>query len=90
MHEAVKKLQAEHKRMEVLWAAVRTPLSRWSRPGAADKVDQQTRDDVESFRAIYGGHIDTEESLVFPAARAQMPDGELVAMGQAMQARRRR
>jgi hemerythrin-like domain-containing protein len=88
IHQAVNRLQHDHKRMERLWAAVREPLSRWSQPGALEEVSQQARADIEAFCGIYGGHIETEEGLVFPAARSQMADADLATMGQAMQARR--
>lgn len=90
MHQAVRRLQNEHQRMSALWAAVREPLSRWSQAGATEAVSEQTRADVAGFRELYAGHLETEEGLVFPAARAQMPGNELAGMGRAMQARRQR
>ena len=89
LRAAVQRLQGEHLRMAELWAAVRQPLLRWREAGCTDKVDAATRSAVQSFRAIYPGHIATEEGLVFPAARALMDEAALGALGRAMQARRR-
>jgi len=88
MHQAVSRLQHDHRHMERLWAAVREPLSSWSQPGVVEEVSQQARTDIEAFRNIYGVHIKTEEGLVFPAARSRMDDAGLAGMGRAMQARR--
>jgi hemerythrin-like domain-containing protein len=88
LRAAVQRLQAEHQRMDGLWAAVRQPLLRWREPGVTQSVDDATRVAVKSFGDIYAGHICTEEGLVFLAARTLMDDAALACMGQAMQARR--
>ena len=88
LHAAVHRLQADHRRMVTLWAAVREPLLRWSRPQASGPVDTPTRADIDAFRALYGAHIETEEGRVYPAARARLDAAELSDMGRQMQARR--
>jgi hemerythrin-like domain-containing protein len=85
---AVQGLQSEHQRMSALWAIVREPLERWSQSGGSGPVDASTRDHIERFRALYDAHIETEENLVYPSARARMNISELADMGRQMQARR--
>lgn len=84
----VHKLQADHRRMETLWAEVRQPLLRWREPGCTEGPDRTTHDAVSAFRALYGDHIANEEGVAFPAARARMDDATLTNMGRQMQARR--
>lgn len=88
LHAAVRRLHDDHLQMEKLWAFVREPLLRWREPGAAAKLDDDTRAAIERFRAMYAGHIETEEGLVYPAARARMSNVVLADMGRQMQARR--
>jgi len=88
LRAAVQRLQGEHQRMGELWAAVRAPLLRWREPGCTESVDDATRVAIQNFRAIYVGHIATEEGLVFPSTRALVDDAALADMGHAMQARR--
>lgn len=89
LHKAVLRLQADHRQMETLWAEVRAALRRWTEPACTESVDAPTRASIERFRGIYGGHIEAEEGLVFPAARAAMDAAAQDAMGREMQARRR-
>lgn len=89
LQTAVVRLQAEHRQMETLWAEVREALLRWSEPGCAETVGADIRAAIARFRGIYAGHIETEEGLVFPAARAAMSEASQAAMGAEMQARRR-
>ncbi len=89
LHSTVSRLQADHRQMETLWAVAREALLRWSEPGCRERVTAETRTAIERFRGIYGDHIETEEGLVFPAARAAMSEAAQQAMGREMQARRR-
>jgi len=84
----VQRLQAEHRRMETLWAALRQPLQRWCEPGCTEPPDRATHDTAAAFCALYGGHITSEEGLAFPAARSHMDETTLADMGRQMQARR--
>jgi hemerythrin-like domain-containing protein len=88
LRAAVQALQADHQRMSALWAAVRVPLLHWSQPDSSGPVNAASRLTVASFCALYGTHIETEEGLVYPAARALLNATELEAMGRQMQARR--
>jgi hemerythrin-like domain-containing protein len=89
LQTTVLRLQADHRQMEALWAVVRTALLRWSEPDCTESVAADTRASIERFRGIYGGHIEAEEGLAFPAARAAMDAATQEAMGREMQARRR-
>lgn len=86
----VQRLQADHRQMETLWARVREALLRWCEPACEEKVAADTVETITRFRGLYAGHIEAEEGLVFPAARAAMSAATLGAMGAEMQARRRR
>lgn len=89
LRTAVQKLQEDHRRMEELWSVVRQPLLQWRDAGASGGMDAATQDAVARFIALYAGHIDTEEGLVYPAARAGMDPATLATMGAEMQGRRR-
>lgn len=89
LHVTVQRLQADHRQMETLWAVVREALLRWSEPGCQEKIAADTLDAIARFRGLYAGHIEAEEGLVFPAARAAMTAATQAAMGAEMQARRR-
>lgn len=85
---AVKRLQADHRRMETLWATLRQPLLRWCETGCTEVPDAACRKAISAFVSLYADHIPTEENMVFPAARLYMDDDSLAGMGQQMQARR--
>jgi len=86
--KAVRQLQSEHRRMEALWATVRPALLRWRESACTEVPDTALRAAISEFVALYAGHIQTEEGLVFPAARAGMDAQGLADMGRQMQARR--
>lgn len=89
LRATVQRLQADHRQMEALWAGVREALLRWREPGCQEKVATDTLEAITRFRGLYAGHIEAEEGLVFPAARAAMSPATLGDMGAEMQARRR-
>ena len=88
MQAVVASLRRDHQQMSALWAAVREPLGRWRRLDASGGIDEQTRSTVASFRAIYATHLEAEEGVAFPAARALMDPAAQRAIGRQMQARR--
>ena len=88
LRTAVRALQDDHQRMDALWTGLRPVLTGWSGPGAQGRVDARLREDATRFRALYLKHIETEEGLVYPAARKFMPADALHTMSQDMQARR--
>ena len=89
LQAVVHRLQAEHRKMETLWAALRPTLQRWCEPGMVDRPDPGWRQQAERFAALYAGHIPVEETLVFPGAQSRMGAAQEAAMGEEMRARRR-
>ncbi len=89
LQAVVRRLQAEHREMDTLWAALRPTLLRWREAGASDAPDAALRAQAARLAQLYAGHIPLEETLVFPGAQAGMAATEQAAMGQEMQARRR-
>jgi len=89
LRATVQRLQADHRQMEALWAGVREALLRWREPGCQETVAADTVEAITRFRGLYAGHIEAEEGLVFPPARAAMTAATQAAMGAEMQARRR-
>ena len=89
LQAVVHRLQAEHREMETLWAALRPTLLRWREPEAGDTPDAGLRAQAARFAQLYAGHIPVEETLVFPGAQAGMDAAQQTAIGQEMQARRR-
>lgn len=89
LQAVVRRLQAEHREMETLWAKLRPTLLRWREAGASDAPDTALRAQAERFVQLYTGHIPVEETLVFPGAQGGMDAAQQAEMGQEMQARRR-
>ncbi len=88
MAATVQTLQGDHERMTALWQTLRQALLLWRAAGPHQPVDEITRQTAASFCALYATHLETEEGVVFPAAKALVDDATLVAMGAEMQARR--
>ena len=85
----VRGLLEDHRRMNTLWATLRTPLSRWARAEACgEAVDEQVRRTIGEFGALYASHLEREEGRVFPAAKALAGADDLADMGAEMQRRR--
>ena len=89
LQAVVRRLQAEHREMEALWAALRPTLLRWREPDAQGAPDAALHELAARFAQLYAGHIPVEETLVFPGAQAGMDAPTLAAMGAEMQGRRR-
>lgn len=89
LQAVVRRLQAEHREMESLWAALRPTLLRWREPGACDVPAAALRAQAGRLAQLYAGHIPAEETLVFPCAQAAMEAAQQADMGREMQARRR-
>jgi len=81
----VRRMQQDHQRMAAAWPALRAHLlavKAGQVPGAG------FADAAAAFAALYGEHIETEETLLYPAA-ARIVDGDaLQAMGDDMRRRR--
>jgi hemerythrin-like domain-containing protein len=86
---AITALMDDHARMAEHWAVLRGALLRWRDEDTAPLPDAATRKDAAAFIAMYGAHIATEETVVYPAARACFDDAGLARIGAEMQARRR-
>ena len=89
LEAAIAGLHTDHVRMEALWAGLRVALTLWSVPAASGPVDPATRHQANAFGALYGAHLRTEETVVFPAARSRMNAERLAQMSADMQRRRR-
>lgn len=87
--QAVQCLQRDHEAMAVRWARARVVLSAWRDDAQPDLIDSATRAVLAEFSRGYDEHIATEESLVYPAARACLDADGLARIGAEMQARRR-
>ena len=81
-------LRRDHTRMDTLWAPLRVALRAWTLPGASGPVGAVVRQQVMAFGQAYAGHLQTEETVVFPAARARMDAPRLAQMSAEMQGRR--
>ncbi len=84
---AVQRLQADHGAMHAHWQAARERLLALAE-GRTDAFTAEDEALMERFASGYGAHIRTEEDLVYPAARALLPEPALAAMGQDMRQRR--
>ena len=85
---AIADLQRDHNRMAARWADLRGALVQWRDAAAAPTISDSNREAAADFIGLYAAHIDTEESLVYPAARACFDDAGLARIGAEMQGRR--
>lgn len=85
----IRRLQADHGRMEAAWQDVRVDLEciAGERDGAM-RPDDSRLARWHGFAALYGEHIALEEAQIYPAAQALTPPDTLRAMGAEMAARR--
>jgi hemerythrin-like domain-containing protein len=86
--ETVEALLSDHRSMEKLWTPMAVLLRDWLRPDAALPADDIARDCQQEFTRLYTAHLQTEEGIVFPAARARMDAHALLSMSADMQRRR--
>ena len=56
---------------------------------AAGGIDAAVRQQTAEFEHLYAAHVQTEEGVVFPAARARMGAARLAIMSADMEQRRR-
>ncbi len=88
VHEAVHTLQRQHDAMRRQWAVLRVPLQALAE-GDDAAFDTAALEAAEAFAALYAGHAEIEESLIFPRAAQALSADELRAMGQEMAQRRK-
>lgn len=85
--EIVRRLQADHVQMEAAWRAARQVLARVA-DGRLEKMAPDDEDVLTRFAALYDGHIEAEEQIVYPAASALLDEQGKAAMGREMARRR--
>jgi len=83
----VRRLQADHLAMERNWAAARAVLARIAE---AQLQALAPEDDaaLDAFAGLYGDHIQAEEEIAYPAARAVLDPDTLAQAGGEMARRR--
>ena len=88
--EAVHRLLAQHRQMEVHWAGMREVLLALCAFKAVEggTFAELRHADVEAFVQAYRSHIRLEEDLVYPAAQRQLDALQFRAMGEEMMVRR--
>lgn len=82
-------LHADHVHMQTLWDDLRTTLCAWARPCATGVIGAAARHQAAEFARLSLAHVQTEERVVFPAARARIGATRLARMAADMQGRRR-
>ena len=90
----VLRLIQDHRQMELAWVDARAVLQ-WvadhgRRPGDGPWPGLSLWHEVKlsDFARLYRQHLDDEDQLAYPAARALLDDAALTAMGEDMMARR--
>ncbi|MDD2713744.1 MAG: hemerythrin domain-containing protein [Simplicispira sp.] len=83
----VRQLQQDHESMAAHWQDARARLLALA-DGQSSAFSVQDEAAFQLFVQGYGAHIDTEETVVYPAARALISDAALQHMGQEMRQRR--
>lgn len=86
--QAVLRLQQDHRWLEQDWLEI-SPLLDAVAAGQSWYDLAALREGVEIFLALSHEHIELEESLIYPQARAQVRADERREMGREMSARRR-
>jgi hemerythrin-like domain-containing protein len=83
----VRRLQDDHVQMETRWCDARVVLDGIA-TGEIVALAPAQEAMLDAFAAIYGGHIEAEEKIAYPAARAQLDASTVTEMGQEMARRR--
>lgn len=83
--EHVRRMQADHVRMSATWTELRPLLLAVVAQATASP---HLRECAVRFAALYAGHIDTEERLLYPAAAALIAPAALRQMSDDMRLRR--
>ena len=88
LRDAITGLQRDHEIMATGWMALRGTLVQWRDDKKPPPLDAVMRRRVDDFTGMYGRHIHTEESMIYPAARACFDAVGLARIGAEMQSRR--
>ena len=83
----VARLQQDHLQMDARWRTVRAILERLER-AEIHAIPAPGEAEIDAFARLYGGHIEAEEQLAYPAAATLLDDGARDAMGAEMRRRR--
>lgn len=86
--DAALRLQQDHGWLEEDWLEIEPQVQSLAMGIGYCDIDT-LRAGVDVFAALYRDHIELEESLAYPEARARVGTGERRAMGREMAARRR-
>jgi len=85
----IDRLEAEHKTAEAWHCQVNQLGERWLSENFLGMEDTaHLKNLLTSLSAMYRTHISLEENRVFPAARRELPEAELQAIGRKMAVRR--
>lgn len=86
----VRRLQQDHRAMEVQWQQARAVLQRVAEPAPGDWIALTPGEQAAlgAFAEPYARHIEAEEQLVYPAARPLVRGEALQAMSADMRVRR--
>lgn len=89
--EAIGALEKEHGEADELHAAVDRLFAAWIASGSLGQEDRvKLRAATDRLKDLYAGHIQVEESIVFPRAAAVLDAEAIGAMGSEFRARRSR
>lgn len=83
----VAQLREDHLQMESRWKAARAVLAGIA-DGSRSSIGASDAASLDAFAGLYAGHIETEETLVYPQARERIEAESLRAMTHDMMARR--
>ena len=87
LRDLAERLHADHGRMEAGWAQARTLLEALA-SGRLAGFDPSQDEVLQTFAALYTGHLEAEERIGFPAAAARLDATALDAMSNDMRQRR--
>jgi hemerythrin-like domain-containing protein len=84
LEATTERIRGDHEEMARAWARLRKPLE-----GLAEGLLRQVTDlEVQALIALYERHIEVEETVIAPLAQRWLGEGDLLALGRAMAARR--
>lgn len=84
LHELLPQIMAEHVEMEAAW----DNLDRQLQMIEAGESASLSTEDVARFAALYGAHMEKEESFIAPMAKRIFTADQMALLGNAMRARR--
>ena len=83
----VARLQQDHLQMESRWGSARQVLALVAE-GRVDALSVEDEAVLDAFAGLYDAHIEAEEGMAYPAARALIDEAATAAMGEEMMRRR--